>query len=70
MSFFLQIQPYKDYPDLRTLMKELQEFCENSDEFIPTDMVEIGEAYAAKNPDGFFHRFVFFFQQFKNLFFK
>ncbi|GBP01980.1 hypothetical protein EVAR_68977_1 [Eumeta japonica] len=22
-------------------MKELQEFCENSDEFIPTDMVEI-----------------------------
>ncbi|KAI8119984.1 Tudor domain-containing protein 7 [Lucilia cuprina] len=50
------IQPYKDYPNLRGLMKELQEFCENSDEFIPTDMVEIGEAYAAKNPDGFFHR--------------
>ncbi|XP_073811788.1 tudor domain-containing protein 7-like [Musca autumnalis] len=39
------IQPYKDYPNLRTLMKELQTFCENSDEFIPTtDMVEIGQA--------------------------
>uniref|UniRef100_A0A1I8Q3T5 HTH OST-type domain-containing protein n=1 Tax=Stomoxys calcitrans TaxID=35570 RepID=A0A1I8Q3T5_STOCA len=50
------IQPYKDYPNLRTLMKELQVFCENSDEFIPTDMVDIGEAYAAKNADGFFHR--------------
>uniref|UniRef100_T1PG85 Tudor domain protein n=1 Tax=Musca domestica TaxID=7370 RepID=T1PG85_MUSDO len=50
------IQPYKDYPNLRTLMKELQTFCENSDEFIPTDMVEIGQAYAAKNADSFFHR--------------
>ncbi|XP_075170049.1 tudor domain-containing protein 7 tapas [Haematobia irritans] len=52
------IQPYKDYPNLGTLMKELQIFCENSDEFIPTDMVEIGEAYAAKNADGFFHRVI------------
>ncbi|CAD7012547.1 unnamed protein product [Ceratitis capitata] len=52
------IQPYKDYPRLRDLMKELQEYCENNDEFIPADMVEIGQAYAAKNPDGFYHRVV------------
>lgn len=40
------------------LMKELQEFCETNDEFIPSDMVEIGDAFAAKNPDGYFHRYV------------
>ncbi|XP_067627465.1 uncharacterized protein tapas [Eurosta solidaginis] len=52
------IQPYKDYPRLRELMKELQEYCENNDEFIPADMVDIGQAYAAKNADGFYHRVV------------
>uniref|UniRef100_A0A1A9UVJ1 HTH OST-type domain-containing protein n=1 Tax=Glossina austeni TaxID=7395 RepID=A0A1A9UVJ1_GLOAU len=50
------IQPYKDYPRLKQLMKELQEFCDTNDELIATDMVEIGQAYAAKNPDGFYHR--------------
>ncbi|XP_055857184.1 tudor domain-containing protein 7 [Episyrphus balteatus] len=52
------IQPYKDFPELRKLMKDLQEYCENNDEFIPVDMVEIGQVYAGKNKDGFFHRVI------------
>ena len=53
-----QIQPYNDNLRLRDMMQQLKEYCENNDEFIPPDMVEIGQAYAAKNADGFYHRWV------------
>lgn len=50
------VQPYSEGPKLSELMKSLQEYCLNNEEFIPNDMVEIGQAYAALNEDGIYHR--------------
>lgn len=50
------VQPYNEGPKLSELMKELQEYCTNNDEFIPGDMIEVGQAYAALNTDGIYHR--------------
>lgn len=42
------------------MMEELKAYCSSNDEFIPIDMIEVGQAYAAYNSDGYYYRLVFF----------
>jgi Tudor domain len=44
-SFFM-VQSYDDLPKYNELMSQLQTHCGNRKEYIPSDMIEVGQAYA------------------------
>ncbi|KAH8401520.1 hypothetical protein KR009_006093 [Drosophila setifemur] len=51
------VQPYKFYNQLQCLMKELQEHCKGSTaKGVQPSQLAIGEAYAAPDSDGVYHR--------------
>ncbi|XP_016975501.2 tudor domain-containing protein 7B isoform X2 [Drosophila rhopaloa] len=51
------VQPYKFYNQLQTLMKNLQEHCKGpSAKGVQPSQLAIGEAYAAPDSDGVYHR--------------
>ncbi|XP_037713074.1 tudor domain-containing protein 7B isoform X2 [Drosophila subpulchrella] len=51
------VQPYKCYNQLQTLMKDLQEHCKGpAAKGVQPSQLAIGEAYAAPDSDGVYHR--------------
>nr|XP_044248653.1 tudor domain-containing protein 7B [Drosophila takahashii] len=51
------VQPYKCYNQLQTLMKDLQEHCKGpAAKAVQPSQLAIGEAYAAPDSDGVYHR--------------
>lgn len=49
-SYFV-VQPHQDALRLRQLMSDLQSYCATNNEFLTSDVLEVGEVYAAMHSD-------------------
>lgn len=56
----MQVRAHKFLPDFQDLMIALQKYCEETNEYVTDDLIEMGQAYACQQDDGTWYRSVVF----------
>lgn len=54
-NYFI-VQPYDDKSALLKMMADLQIYCANNKEFLPSEIIEANETYAVLHGDGSWYR--------------